>query len=84
MARNIPPEAVDEYSKQVCICFFRAFRVEVLNANKFKVGLSLEATLAYLKSDLAFACAQLRKNFLDAAFVREGIEEPAKVLFRDL
>ena len=56
----------------------------MLNANKFKVGLSLEATLSYLKSDLAFACAQLRKNFLDAAYVRDGIEEPSKNLFKDL
>lgn len=41
--------------------------------HKFKVGLSQEAVLAYLKSDLAFACTLLRKKFLDSAFVREGI-----------
>jgi hypothetical protein len=84
MARNVPPESIDEYSRQVCNCFFRAFRVEVLNVHKFKVGLPQEAVLSYLKSDLVFACSLLRKKFLDSALVREGIEEPAKALFRDL
>jgi hypothetical protein len=84
MSRNIPPEGVDDYSRQVCACFFRAFRLEVLNVHKFKVGLPQEAMLGYLKSDLAFACALLRKKFLDPVFVRDGIEEPAKGLFRDL
>lgn len=73
MSRNIPADGVDEYSRQVCACFFKAFRVEVLNVHKFKVGLGQEAVLAYLKSDLAFACTLLRKKFLDSAFVREGI-----------
>lgn len=39
ISRNIPPESVDDYSKQFCACFFRAYRLEILNPHKFKVGL---------------------------------------------
>lgn len=84
MSRNIPAEVIDSYSKEVCKCFFRAFRFEVLSIHKFKINLSLDTIINYLKGDLGFVCSLLKKKFFDAAFVREHIEEPGKMMFKDM
>jgi len=72
------------YSHQFCLYFFKAYRCELLNPYKFKIPIAAETIANSLKSDLAFVCNCLKQKFMDAAIVRDELEEPSKKLFKDL
>ena len=62
----------------------KAFRLEVLDANKFKVPIKLPTVISYLEADLNFFCNLAKQKFMSPEFVKEHFEDPCFQILRDI
>jgi hypothetical protein len=64
IGKNIPDEILDTFNDRFMNSFYKAFKYEILNSNKFKIPLIQKEILNYLDKDFTFLSTMIKQRFI--------------------